>query len=148
MTYYSVADIASALGTNQETVRRWIRSGALKSTLNSNKEGNRVSDKDLRDFLVEHPKYAGIAAKSSLLGFTATVSLGKAVLERSLQDIGSLKVGEIDEWLATAKETLARKEQEVDRLRENIAVLEAMLKVLNDTDLKGRLKDERSNGSE
>ena len=137
MTYYSVAEVAEALGTNQETVRRWIRSGALEAEKGSLREGNKISETCLQYFLSKHPKYATAAAKSPLLGFTATVSLGKAVLERSLRDIGSLKVSEMDEWLAAAKETLAQKEQEVAKLKENIAVIEAMQKVMHDPTLKG-----------
>ncbi len=137
MTYYSVAEIAEALGTNQETVRRWIRSGALEAEDGTLREGKKIPESALQYFLAKHPKYAQAAASSPLLGFTATVSLGKAVMERSLKDIGSLKVSEWDEWLAAAKETLARKQQEVEKLKENIALLEAVKKVMNDPNLKG-----------
>ena len=132
VTYFSVAEIAAALGTNQETIRRWIRSGALTAERGSLREGNKISEADIQIFLAKHPKYAMVAAKSPLLGFTASVSLGKAVLERSLKDIGSLKVSEMEEWLATAKQTLAQKELEVKQLKGNIAVIESMIKVLND----------------
>lgn len=133
VTYYSVAEIATALGTNQETVRRWIRSGALTAEKGSLREGHKISDADIQIFLAKHPKYAMAAANSPLLGFTASVSLGKAVVERSLRDIGSLKVSEMQEWLAIAKETLSRKELEVRQLKGNIAVIESMIKVLNET---------------
>lgn len=37
MKTYSVAEIAKLLNVNKETVRRWIRSGQLKSTQKSKK---------------------------------------------------------------------------------------------------------------
>jgi len=137
MTYYSVAEIAEALSTNQETVRRWIRGGELHAERSSLREGNRISEASLQAFFSEHPKYATVAAKSPLLGFTASVSLGKTVLDRSLKSIGSLKVSEMDEWLALAKEALAKKELEVQQLKENIAVIEAMQDVLQENNKKG-----------
>ena len=33
MQSYSVADVASMLNVNEETVRRWIREGKLEATL-------------------------------------------------------------------------------------------------------------------
>lgn len=130
MTYYTVAEIAKAFGTNQETIRRWIRGGEMEAEHGSLREGKKISEASLQTFLSKHPKYASIAAKSPVLGFTASVSLGKAVLERSIKDIGSLKVSEMNEWLSIAKETLAKKKLEVQQLRENIAVIEAMQKVI------------------
>ena len=47
---YSVKEIASLLEVSQETVRRWIRSGKLKATRNSRKEGNVVSREALQEF--------------------------------------------------------------------------------------------------
>lgn len=137
MSYYSVAEIAEALGTSQETVRRWIRGGELQAERGSLKEGNRISEASLQTFFSEHPKYAKVAVKSPLLGFTASVSLGKTVVERSLKSIGSLKVSEMDEWLALAKETLSKKELEVQQLKENISVIEAMQNVLQKNNKEG-----------
>lgn len=134
MTYYSVAEIASALGVNQETVRRWIRSGNLQAEKGSLREGNKISEASIQCFLAKQPKYARIAAKSPLLGFLASVSLGKMVFERSLKDIGSLKVSEMDGWLEAAEKTLTKKKEEVERLEGNIAVIRAMIKVMNDNE--------------
>jgi hypothetical protein len=137
VTYYTVAEIAGAFSTNQETVRRWIRGGELVAERGSLREGNKISEASLQTFLSKHPKYAAVAAKSPLLGFIASVSLGKAVLERSIKSIGSLKVSEMDEWLIIARETLAKKELEVQQLKENIAVIEAMQMVIQTKSSEG-----------
>ena len=54
---YDVKTISKMLNVQQETVRRWIRSGKLKSTKRSKKEGNLISESDLNTFLIEYPKY-------------------------------------------------------------------------------------------
>lgn len=57
MKQYNVKDIAKKLNVNEETVRRWIRSGELKSTLSSKKEGNVVDEQQLFEFVQTKPKY-------------------------------------------------------------------------------------------
>lgn len=57
MKTYSVAEIAKLINVNEETVRRWIRSGSLKSTMLSKKNGNVVDELALRDFIETKPKY-------------------------------------------------------------------------------------------
>lgn len=58
MRAYTVRDISNRLGVNQETVRRWVRSGELRSTIRSKKEGNAIEEHELERFLDKHPKYA------------------------------------------------------------------------------------------
>lgn len=79
MKEYSVKDIADLLGTNQETVRRWIRSGKLKAVDNSGKKGENkvVLDSALTAFLKTTPKYAAVA---STLAGTFSLGLGAATL--------------------------------------------------------------------
>lgn len=52
--------IANMLIVSEETVRRWIRQGDLKSEQNSRKNGNCVLEKDFIDFLSTRPKYLEI----------------------------------------------------------------------------------------
>lgn len=66
MKSYSVKEIADILNTNPETVRRWIRSGKLTSTMTSNKSGNMVSADALNKFIKETPKYATQLAGSMI----------------------------------------------------------------------------------
>lgn len=58
MKSYTVKEIADTLKTNPETVRRWIRSGKLASTMTSTKSGNVVTEEALNKFIRETPKYA------------------------------------------------------------------------------------------
>ena len=64
MTFYTVKQIANMLKTNEETVRRWIRSGKLVASQNSKKGGNIVSSEALNQFIKNTPKYAPIIAAS------------------------------------------------------------------------------------
>ena len=57
MKAYSVAEIAKLLNVNKETVRRWIRSGQLKSTQKSKRDGNVIDELDLFEFVQTKPKY-------------------------------------------------------------------------------------------
>jgi excisionase family DNA binding protein len=57
MRKYNVTEIAKLLNVSDETVRRWIRSGALRSTKTSNKIGNAIDEQDLFEFVQTKPKY-------------------------------------------------------------------------------------------
>ena len=57
MRKYNVTEIAKLLNISEETVRRWIRSGLLKSTITSKKTGNLIDEQDLYEFIKEKPKY-------------------------------------------------------------------------------------------
>ena len=46
MRNYNVVEIAKLLNVNKETVRRWIRSGDLKSTKTSKKHGNIINEEN------------------------------------------------------------------------------------------------------
>lgn len=54
--FYFVEDVANMLDVNQETVRRWIRSGALNAKMYSKKGGYRILASDLREFATHHSK--------------------------------------------------------------------------------------------
>ncbi len=58
MRTYTIREISSKLGVNPETVRRWVRSGELRSTIGSKKSGNVIEECNLEMFLNKHPKYA------------------------------------------------------------------------------------------
>lgn len=57
MRNYNVAEIAKLLSVNEETVRRWIRSGDLKSIQVSKKNGNVINEQNLYEFIETKPKY-------------------------------------------------------------------------------------------
>lgn len=57
MKTYTVMEIAGLLNVNNETVRRWIRSGKMRSTRQSYKTGHCVNERDLYEFIETIPKY-------------------------------------------------------------------------------------------
>lgn len=57
MRQYNVAETANLLNVNEETVRRWIRSGELKANKTSNKNGNVIDECDLHAFVRTRSKY-------------------------------------------------------------------------------------------
>ena len=66
MKTYNVAEISKLLNVNKETVRRWIRSGQLKSTKKSKKDGNVVDELDLFEFVQTKPKYRNMVGVPEL----------------------------------------------------------------------------------
>lgn len=66
MKTYSVAEIAKLLNVNKETVRRWIRSGQLKSTQKSKRDGNVIDELDLFEFVQTKPKYGNMVGVPEL----------------------------------------------------------------------------------
>ena len=70
MKTYTVKEIAMIFNTSEETVRRWIRSGELKATMDSRKNGCLVDEEVLKEFVKKKPKYA-IPLMGSISGLTA-----------------------------------------------------------------------------
>ena len=66
MKTYGVAEIAKLLNVNKETVRRWIRSGQLKSTQKSKRDGNVIDELDLFEFVQTKPKYRNMVGVPEL----------------------------------------------------------------------------------
>ena len=56
----TVREVAALLEVNNETVRRWIRTGRLHADKDSNKEGNYICYDAFMDFLDDNPKYSAI----------------------------------------------------------------------------------------
>lgn len=66
MKKYSVTEIAMLLSVNNETVRRWIRLGYLKSTFESKKKGHLIDEFDLYEFVKDRPKYRSMLGLDSI----------------------------------------------------------------------------------
>lgn len=67
MKKYDVREIAILLNVDEETVRRWIRSGSLRSTIGSKKKGYTIDETDLYEFVNTRPKYR------ARIGFKTTI---------------------------------------------------------------------------
>jgi len=154
MKTYSVKDVSEALGTNQETVRRWIRAGKLKASQNSKKGGNEITEKSLIEFLKASPKYSSIAAGSALLGgilggiipggqLLSTLLAGH-ILNTEIFKSGQLNHKNIErtitDLISETEESINKKHQEIERLNHEIHEEEKRI-----SDLKSVLEDMRHN---
>lgn len=65
MKEYTVEEVSNALGKSPETVRRLIRTDKIKvPAANSSKEGFKISEAALKEFLSSTPRYMTAAATS------------------------------------------------------------------------------------
>jgi excisionase family DNA binding protein len=132
MKTYNVKEISEMLNTNPETVRRWIRSGKLKATQDSRKEGNVVTEQMLHTFLKSSPKYAAMASKalSPTVGLTVlTASLIGGLLSRQFVEIekeknAKISTAEIKKLLEnevmTRKNSIKRKKEAIRQLQNEV----------------------------
>lgn len=88
---YSTKQVASLLRVDEETVRRWIRTGKLKGDLNRGKKGGfRIDDMDLYKFVETNPKYQIQELTDSYLEVFAMSGLDQRIFELE-ELIGSLQ---------------------------------------------------------
>ncbi len=132
MKTYSVKEIADLLGTNPETVRRWIRNGKLHAVQESRKDGNTVTEAELNKFLKKTPKYVSIAAKSlaatapavsiplALGGLIGTMVVDHIDIEEKLKH-ARIRPEDITRYL---KESIIQHEDVIKRKRDAITQLE------------------------
>lgn len=134
MKNYSVKEIADLLGTNPETVRRWIREKKLTASQDSRKSGNTVSEVELQKFLKTNSKYAGIAASSiamsplagiggaavALGGIVGTLIIDQVIKEKAISEA---KV-EPTEVVRLINEEIKKKQTNIKRKKASIAELE------------------------
>ena len=132
MKTYSVKEIADLLGTNPETVRRWIRNGKLHAVQESRKDGNAVTEAELNKFLKKTPKYISIAAKSlaamapavsiplALGGLIGTMVVDHVDIEEKLKH-ARIRPEDITRYL---RKSIIQHEDVIKRKRDSIAQLE------------------------
>ena len=130
MASYTVKQIADMLNTNEETVRRWIRSGKLDATWVSKKSGNVISSAALNKFIKETPKYAGALTAAlvtspiamsvvvgGLLGGMIAFMDGKKNSSVSSADVKAFlkkKIASYEKSLKSKKAELAKLQSEID----------------------------------
>ena len=91
---YTVRDISQCLIVSEEQVRRWCRSGKLKSVKYSKKEGYIIEELDFIEFLDNHPKYKKVfdlSAKLNIQKISKLYSLEKQ-LEKKKREIVELEI--------------------------------------------------------
>lgn len=153
MKTYSVKEIADLLGTNPETVRRWIRNGKLHAVQESRKDGNSVTEAELNKFLKATPKYAAIAGKSvafvaPMVGVSMAIGglIGELVVDYVENDnkaknarvspkeiIKHLRSNILAHETAIQKkrDAIAQLEAEIEAEKQQIQALEATIKTVN-----------------
>lgn len=79
MNYFTVKEIAELLSVSEETVRRWIREGKLDAERGAGRQGSKVDEKALKDFLEKNKMFlTGVAATT--LGIASVVPVvGNAI---------------------------------------------------------------------
>lgn len=78
---FSVKQVASMLDANEETVRRWVRSGLLKADLSSKKDGFKIKDIDLDVFIAKHPRYKKTEVNGSYVAGYELAFVDKEIAE-------------------------------------------------------------------
>lgn len=127
MESYTVKQVSKLLKTNEETVRRWIRSGKLTATLVSKKSGHTISADSLNAFVKQTPKYAPVLA-SSLAASTLTMSAvigsvigGLLALADSNRKVSAIDVeSSLKRKISAQEKLLKKKEAQLKKLHEEI----------------------------
>ena len=129
MKEYTTKDIAQKLGTSEETVRRWIRSGQLEAKKTSKKNGLVISDSMLKAFVRTKPKYAAAFANPIGGAIAATTLILGDILLKKIQSnnskdkelINEKEIKRIlDEELKESKEKIKENERKIYQLKKEI----------------------------
>lgn len=127
MKTYTVKEIANILKTNEETVRRWIRSGKLKAIWKSKKEGNIISSEALQEFIKEMPKYTSEIMQSPLAisvmlgGLLASMKSIVSISNTKKKNFSAADIKKfLDKKIKEAEEKTIEKTKQVDKLMEEI----------------------------
>lgn len=131
MKTYTVKEIAELLGTNQETVRRWIIDNKLQSVKTSNKSGYITTESMLESFLSKYPKYIGAAAGTNpglaagALGVFAAGAAALGILKLDEKKNATYEPSEVqkilDEEIKKTQEVIKRKKEFIKDLEREIA---------------------------
>lgn len=129
LNYYTVKQIANMLKTNEETVRRWIRSGKLDATLVSKKGGNIITSDAFNKFIKQTPKYAHMLSSSfanSPFAFSAVVGglLGGVFAFLDDKKNKTISANDIEAFLrlkiASHEKQLIKKTTQLEKLQDEI----------------------------
>ena len=95
MKTYNVKEVAKLMNTSEETVRRWIRDGKLKASMESRKKGIIITETMLEEFAKGMPKYA-TALSASMGGIIATSTLWLgSIMASSIMHNSDIKKSEV-----------------------------------------------------
>lgn len=147
MKTYTVKEIADLLGTNPETVRRWIRDGKLKAVANSKKKGENkvILEGALNAFLKTSPKYAAtlaaplaLGAGAAALGVLGVTNAVLAVRKAKEQELDKERVG-VDAVYAFLTTRIGEERTKLEALLNDRAELDQTIQI--ETELLNQLLD-------
>ena len=147
MRTYTVKEIAELLGTNPETVRRWIRDGKLQAVSNSKKKGENkvILEGALNAFLKTSPKYAAtlaapftLGAGATALGILGVTNAALAVWKAKEQELEKARVG-VDSVYAFLATRINEERTKLEALLNERAELDKKIQI--ETDLLNQLLD-------
>lgn len=143
MKTYTVKEIADLLGTNPETVRRWIRDGKLQAVANSKRKGENkvILEGALKAFLKATPKYAATLAAPLTLGVGAA-TLGVLGVTNAVLAVRNAKEQELEKACIGVDSVYAFL---ATRISEERTKLEAMLNERAELDQKIQIETELLN---
>jgi len=146
MASYTVKQIADILGTNPETVRRWIRDNKLKAVQASRKSGNVVAESELERFIHSTPKYLSKLTKDasvpSLVGIGllmggaltyAMINLLKEKLGDDSKEAAAFEnslhqnINKLDEAIRQKQTLIQQTQAEIEDMRKQIEQFNSLL---------------------
>ena len=147
MKSYSVKEISELLGTNPETVRRWIRNGKLVADQASRKGGNSVTEAELQQFVKRTPKYAaiaagGLAAAAPFVGLPIAIGgmiggvlglLDGSIKAKDIQLEAQDVIKALTDNIGQCTENIKRKQEAIAQLEKEIEAEEAQISALKNT---------------
>jgi len=142
MKTYTVKQLSELLKTNEETIRRWIRSGKLTATQSSKKGGNVISSDALNQFIKNTPKYASVITGSlatsqialsvvvgSVIGGLLAAMEGKKnmVSEADIEQLIKKLIEENEKKIQIKKVEIKKMELEIEEMQQNLEKYNYML---------------------
>lgn len=134
MKYYTVNQVAKALGKTDETVRNLIRTNQIKlPNQTPSKAGYKISDEALKEFLKNSPKYMTTAAASliaspalpvAMAGIITSIVIG--VVTKSKKKVTPERIKEM------LQDTIEKNEKIVVKKMKKISSLQAEIKEAED----------------
>lgn len=144
MEFYNVKDVAQILSVDEETIRRWIRSGKLKAEKLGGRIGYRVNKEELNQFLDANKGWAGSVKGKETTDGNSNQSNSPTIsnlMNMNLPHILESLLSSVDLESKSTKIELIKKEYELEcykatlnaelgLIKNKIAVVEYELKTL------------------
>lgn len=134
MNYYTVKDIAELLSVNEETVRRWIREGKLVAERGAGRQGSKIDEQALKEFLENNRTFLnstvattlGIASAIPVVGgILSSLGIGAAAAGSIVAPVSAALMGM--SWLTASKQSQKDKKSIKEELEVKKLELEGII---------------------